>query len=572
MPSAQCLISRSLLSVLVALLAGAAPLSAQRTVVQDAGGGRKIELHYNAAGKVTETRTIGADGKLLEKNVLEYPPGALVAQSVLTSYWPNGQVRKITRDTYDNNYNFTGEFIQIFDENGKQVGGHKVTHDPQTNVYTCSKWNTEVQAYKVEDCPAGEESGTPEVVKKFTAEEVMQQLTRARAAEKQPIRRIAPPPAAPLGTAGTNVREVGVVLPAHIRPGTRISGSVVEDPGDYEGTPEVVVTRVALPFSATGRASSLAGWQLEISGEPPQSADAPIALTVSSAESEITLLFLQPDNAGAPVSKAIKLPAAARGKSKAPTSYLAPAICVKDQLCVVRGPFNGDATKTFAAFEQRPAKIVAETSDTAYVAIPDATEPGQRPLAIAEGAKAIAFPMVVAEYSIHPERRNVSKGETQLMYPRVEGPGDLPDAEWRPGNFPPSNLEQARKLLPGFKPVGEKREALEAGEKREAKEKQAAVKSGQSQSASGGESEENAGGEILLVVKNLTPDIVNFRDSKNGMYVFHLNAAAFKMGDFQYKFQVEAKQSGTFGVQGWLIPFLAPIEGQEFPMSPLPTK
>lgn len=239
-----------------------------------------------------------------------------------------------------------------------------------------------------------------------------------------------------------------------------------------------------------------------------------------------------------------------------PTSYLAPALCVKDQLCVVQGAFNGNSSKTFAAFEARPAKIVAETTTALYLAIPDATEPGPRPLAIAEGAKAIAFPMVVAEYSIHPERRNLPKGETLLMYPTVEGPGDLPDEEWRPGNFPPSNLEEARKILPGFQPAG----AAGAHEKHEADERREKEKHGEA------ESEENEGGEILLVVKNLTPDVANFRNSKNGVYVFHLNAAAFKMGDFSYKFLVEAKQTGNFGVQGWLIPFLAPIKAQEFPM------
>jgi hypothetical protein len=154
----------------------------------------------------------------------------------------------------------------------------------------------------------------------------------------------------------------------------------------------------------------------------------------------------------------------------------------------------------------------------------------------------------------------------------VEGAGDLPDAEWQPGNFPPSNLEQARKLIPGFQPAGagSARQKHEAEEQRE-KERRAAMKSGDKDSGAKTESEENEGGEILLVVKNLTPDVANFRDSKNGMYVFHLNAAAFKMGDFSYKFLVEAKQTGTFGVQGWLIPFLAPVTGQEFPMSAMST-
>jgi hypothetical protein len=79
------------------------------------------------------------------------------------------------------------------------------------------------------------------------------------------------------------------------------------------------------------------------------------------------------------------------------------------------------------------------------------------------------------------------------------------------------------------------------------------------------EKEEDPGGEILLVVENLTPDQVTFHESKNGTYVFHLKATSFQMGEFKYKFVVEANKSGNFGVKGYAIPFLAPVVGQEFP-------
>ncbi len=108
------------LILLVALLAATSALG-QRTVVQDAGGGRKLELHYNAEGKVAELRTIGPDGQLLQQQTLEYPAGSYVPNTTATSYWPNGKVHKITRNTYDNNANFTGEFAQVFDESGKQT-------------------------------------------------------------------------------------------------------------------------------------------------------------------------------------------------------------------------------------------------------------------------------------------------------------------------------------------------------------------------------------------------------------------------------------------------------------------
>lgn len=582
-------LSPILIVALLTLLTAAAPMSAQRVVTQDAGGGRKIELHYNAANQVTETRTIGADGKLLEKDTLEYPQGALVPQSVATAYWPNGQAQKITRNTYDDNSNFTGEFIQVFDESGKQTGGHRLTHDPQTNIYHCEQWDVATQNYKVVECPAGEESsGPPETVKKFTAEEVHQQLMKAR----QSSQRARPAPAAAKPSAGPNVKEVGLVLPAQMRAGERVSGSVVEDPGAYEDMPELVVTRFAIPFPASGAAANLSGWRVEIPGEQPQAADGPITLSAPRGAT-LSVLFRQADGVGAPLAKTMTLPATGRNrgsKGKGSASFMAPAVCLKGQLCTVSGPFSGDSSKTFAAFEARPAKVLAETPETAYLAIPDATEPGSRPLAIAEGDKAIAFPMVVAAFTIRPPRRDLPKGEVLLMYPTVEGAGEIPEALWRPGNYPASNLERARKLVPGFQPPAAGKQDHEAEERREREEKRkAAGKRGenekmsappnadkasgknqdasQHENASDAENEENEGGEILLVVKNLTPEVANFRDSKDGMYVFHLHAPSFKMGDFIYKFVVEAKQTGNFGVQGYVIPFLAPVEGQIFPIA-----
>ena len=554
------------------LSSGAAPVWAQRVVTQDAGGGRKIELHYNAANQVTETRTLDAAGKLLEKDTLEYPPGAVIPHSVATSYWPNGQPHKITRNSYDNNSNFTGEFIQLFDESGKQIGGHRLTHYPLTNVYHCEEWNVAANDYKVVECPAGEESsGAPETARKFTAEEVQHQLTQARQSSR-PAK--AQPATAPQSAAGPSVNEVGLVLPAQVRSGERVSGAVVEDPSAYEEMPDVAVTRFAIPFASSGAGANLAGWRVELTGEKPQAADGPITFSVPHGAT-VNALFRQADGSGAPISKTVKLGLSDSKKGKVATSFRASPVCLKTQLCVVEGPFTGDSSKTFAAFEQRPAKIIAETSSTAFIAIPDATEPGSRPLVIAEGNKAIAFPMVVAAFLIRPPRRDLPKGENLLMYPTVAGPEEIPDTEWRPGNFPPSNLALARKVVPGFKLMNNENnhEEKEAEERREREEqRKAAGKRGENEKQGADldsdekENNANEGGEILFIVKNTTPEIANFRDSKDGMYVFHLQKPSFKMGDFLYKFIVEAKQTGNFGLKAYVIPFLAPVQGQEFPL------
>ena len=70
-----------------------------------------------------------------------------------------------------------------------------------------------------------------------------------------------------------------------------------------------------------------------------------------------------------------------------------------------------------------------------------------------------------------------------------------------------------------------------------------------------------------MVVRNSTPDVVGFRDSKDGTYVFHLKAESFSRGEFTYKFVAEGKKAGTFGVDGYAIPFVAPVSAQEFPLT-----
>ena len=61
--------------------------------------------------------------------------------------------------------------------------------------------------------------------------------------------------------------------------------------------------------------------------------------------------------------------------------------------------------------------------------------------------------------------------------------------------------------------------ANKKGDKHEAEEKDR-EKAKDKPRRSCGENDEGEGGEILLVVEVISPDGVNFRDAKNGMYVY----------------------------------------------------
>ena len=554
------------LALFTLLVCSAATGMAQHTVVEKNGLNGSIETDYNAAGKATEMRTIGADGKLQQKVDYEYRPGFYLAQQTNTTYWPSGQLRRLARNTYDDSANFTGEFIQAFDESGKQTGGHKLTHDPWTGVYRCSEWNVAAQDYRAIDCPSGEEErGGAEERKTFTYDEVMKNLEAARstAQRERKIGRMQPmtPIRPPITSAQ---KEVGLVLPAQLRPGERVSGTVVENPDQYSEMPGVTVTLVGVPFDSTGEASRLAGWLFETAGEEPRRADGPITLMVPRIGSGLNITFRQAGNPAHSVSQTLNFPQLSERKALPLNSFQAPALCLKGELCVVSGSFSGDSGKTFAAFEDRPATIVAETTDTVYLGIPELTEPGSRPLFIAEGMKVVALPVAVGKFFIKNNGRELQAGETLITFPTLDGPADIPDPAWQLGNFPPTNLQRAQQFIPGFQLSQGGREAREKLEAHEDEKGEPKDKDKEKREIE----EKKQEGEILLVVQNITPEQISLRSSRNEVLVFHLSDQAFRRGEFKYDLVVEARKAGKVEVKGYVIPFLAPVAGQEFSIKP----
>ena len=159
----------------------------QHTEIRDAGGGSRIEFVYDAAGHMVETRTVDTNGRLLGRVEHEYRPGFFVPQEITTSYQPDGKtVRSVARVLYDENANFTGEVLDLFNEAGGQTGGTKLTHDPFTGIYRCSKWDPSAHTYQETECPATEESAeAPKKAKELTRNEAMKQLELARQARRE---------------------------------------------------------------------------------------------------------------------------------------------------------------------------------------------------------------------------------------------------------------------------------------------------------------------------------------------------------------------------------------------------
>jgi len=262
----------------------------------------------------------------------------------------------------------------------------------------------------------------------------------------------------------------------------------------------------------------------------------------------LNITFRQAGNPSHSVSQTLTLPPASTENPASSKSFQSPALCLKGGLCVVTGPFSGDSSKTFAAFEDRPATIVAETTGAAYIAVPELTGPGKRPLFVAEGTRVAALPIVVGELLLRNNHRELAAGQTLLMFPTLDGPSDLPDRVWQADAAAP-DLAKARRLI----------QELQLGDV-DLKQPE------RTEEPSEGRREDNLGkeGEILLVLKNVTPEQIFLRGSTNQALVFHLRDEAFRRGAFKYDLLVEARKAGKVEVKGYVIPLLAPIVGQEF--------
>ena len=536
-------------------------LVAQKTVTKDAGAGAKEEVDYDARGHIVERRTIGANGKLLVRTNFAYNPAFEVIQQTATSYWTDGKsVEKMAQTRYDESTNLLSEIVEDYNQSGKHVSGHQLFHDPMTGIFRCFDWKVAQQKHVAIDCPASEEAHEgPKETPKITREEVMQHLAAARQAAQAEQKSLRMKPRAPVQSPITTInKDVGVVLPARFRPGQRVSGRVVEDPERFAGHPEVAVTRVMLPMASAGDAAGLSGWTFELKGSEPQPADSPISFVVPAGAATMEFTLRQAGDPAIALSGRVQVPKATAPKPPSAAGYQSAALCFKEDLCMVTGKFSGDSHSTVAAFDSNPASIVAETESALLLDVPNSMNLGPAALIVAEGTKVEAMMMVVADLDLAPNHESTQAGQNTVTALRVDGVAELSDDQWHYGVFPASNLNRARALAPGFNP---KKTIEREREQREKQEKQDGMKKKD-------DKKEESAGMVLVVLSNTTPDVASMRGAKQQSFEFHLVPESFAMGEFKYNVAVDGLKTGTYVLKVTAIPFLAPVQAQEFETAP----
>jgi hypothetical protein len=549
----------------IAAVAQSQPI--QNVEVRDVGGGNKEEFVRNAAGQVVETRTIDANGKVRSRNTLDYIAGHYVPDSTTTSYYADGKsVENSVKVIYDPSANFLSELVEQYEQSGKHVSGHKLLHDPVTGEFRCWKWDAGTQKYNRIVCPSGEESGEkPPPLKPITQDEAIKlfQAARTAAVAQQKAERMTPknlvkPPVIPEET------KFAVVLPAALVPGQQVSGSIVEDTHYIRLRPELIVEDVDLPLVPGGEAAKLSGWSIEVAGSKPQPANNPFTFTVPSGVSTIEIKIYPAGEPAKAVTSTVTIPKSAPLSSKPKTGYVAQALCVAGDVCPIGGAFDGNATTAFAAFGNKPATIVAETTGMAFIGVPDDLLYVQQ-LLFNQGNELLVFPVAIAQIDVVVDgvhldefQHAIKQGEHKLVFAGVIAVQSLPEESWIAGVFPKTNLEWARRFVPSFEIPHEthaQREEREMMEKLERQQK--------GEKAPANEKEEKLG-YIVYFLKNTTPDIGTWRGSKDEAFVLPLNPESFSQGDYRYKFVIDAAKTGTYAMDAALIPFVAPVQGQKF--------
>ena len=541
---------------------------AQNVEVRNAGGGNKEELVRNAAGQVVETRTVDANGKVRARNTIDNVPGHYAPNTTTTSYYADGKsVENSVKVTYDPSSNFLSEIVEQYLQSGKHISGHKLLHDPITGEFRCWKWNANSQKYDRLVCPSGEESGEkPPPLKPITQDAAIKMFEESRAvamAEQKSEQMRPMNPTTPQVTPKPT--QYALVLPAALVAGEQVSGSVIDNIHYIRLRPELIVEEVTLPLDPGGSAAKLSGWRIKVAGSQPQPASSPFTFTVPSGASAIDVNIYPEGQPAQAIVKSIPIPKTLPPSSKPKAGYVAQPVCVFGDVCPIGGVFDGNATTARAAFDNKPAKVVAETTEMAFVEVPDTVQVGIHQLLFNEADELLAFPVALVQVDIVSDgatlddfQRDVKKDDHKLIFAGVIGVQNLPEDDWTVGMFPKTNLEWARRFVPNFEVPHESHAQREEREMMEKMERQQ-----RGEKASAKEKEEKLG-YIVFFLKNDTPNVGTWRDSQGQAFALPLNPESFSQGDYRYKFVIDAISDGTSKMDAALIPFIAPAQGQKF--------
>ena len=320
---------------------------------------------------------------------------------------------------------------------------------------------------------------------------------------------------------------VGLVMASDSWPGEATSVRLVMEPVDLENTPglHVVAAMVLLPRDRHGKATLSGEVVVTPPNGRPQPADKPVDYTVPDAPAAPFTVALAGDPT--PVGKFTMAHKERRPSHprKQPAAFSMLSVMPDSGVCLVHGPFHGNSSKTHIAVNGEPAELLAETPRETFFE-PRTVRTGRNDVTVNEDGRVESFAMFAPNLAIHTDRAVVKQGETIAFEVTITGLKEMPASAWRAGR--PSELYDL---------------SASAG--------------GVNLPPAGGE------GEILLVIKNKSPEIVTMSGGQGEVVVVALKRADLVAGTYEYDASLTARQAGAFNLEASLIPMLAETDAGE---------
>lgn len=206
----------------------------------------------------------------------------------------------------------------------------------------------------------------------------------------------------------TRAGTLSVILPADMRAGDTISGTVYVEP---QGSGERERQR---------NRDELEGYVVEIDRTTVRRAGSALSFIVPSDGGALSLVILSPDGRRPLIRRRIDVAAPMSGPQGASRAMRVPSFGQQGHPLNISGPFDGNAENTRVSLGGTELAPLAESPRGVIVRVPEGP-PGPMPLRVNEGQVTAesAFHRVVVSLSV--PRTSLRRGERTTLSVRVEG-------------------------------------------------------------------------------------------------------------------------------------------------------
>jgi hypothetical protein len=325
---------------------------------------------------------------------------------------------------------------------------------------------------------------------------------------------------------------VGLVYDKDSQPGDQVTVSITTDPKKYQNIPALAVVEMKIDAAVGGTGTtSLHGVVVDLGDGRKQPADQP--LTVKISEQTVALpvtLSLQgtttPVAEGrVPIGRAASLMAVPNtGQASDFSTYP-----VVQNTSIIHGPLSGDGNAMHIAVDNQPATIVAATPRSVVFDLPPETTSGEHTLTLQDGNRTASAQIVKVDIQMHAGQLRLLRGQS-TNYTATVKLQSLPDSVWQRGGSSPDlvNPLETNRLAPDL-------HIPQTGEP----------------------------GAVLLRIENDSPGTITIRPSQNGVVTRLLHQQDFKDGQFTEAGVIQSERTGSFVINGTVVPFFAPVTFNE---------